>query len=250
MIELSLLAIFLVFVRVSAFIAFLPLFQGKQVPQLVKVGLALGLTLHWSVQVVPNITLGLLSFGASQWLIWGGLIIREAVLGAATGWLLGLVFTPIRMAGAFIAQEMGLTMATLTSSADGSNSNVVTEILDALVILTFLAMNGHHLFYYTIHSSLRTFPVAERWSLPTPNWFLNTITETIPTGVHLATPIAALLFTTSVSLLFIMRQTPQFNLFNFGMPVRLVIGFVLLIIFIPELIFNSSRIIQHWISVL
>ena len=60
------------------------------------------------------------------------MIAREATLGASMGWILGMVLVPVRIAGAYVAQEMGLTIATLTSSTGEGNSNVLSEILDAM----------------------------------------------------------------------------------------------------------------------
>ncbi len=247
MIELVLEATFLLFVRVSAFVAFLPLFGGTRVPRTVKVGLAVTLTTVWISQFVPGMTLAMSQYGERSWLLFAWMIGREATLGAAMGWLMGMVLIPIRISGAFIAQEMGLTIATLTSASGDGSSNVLSEILDALAVFMFLSFNGHHLFFRSFDASFRLFPVGHQWSSGNEEWVMRTIANTTGIGVHLAAPVVMLMFGTTVSLLFIMRQTPQFNLFNFGMPVRLLAGLLALFLFIPDLILRVPVLVERWL---
>lgn len=235
MIEPLITGLLLLFVRVSAFVAFLPLFGGTRLPATVKIGLAVALTLTWANFSMPSAAGG----SAFNAVLLAWLIGREATLGAGIGWLFGMVFIPMRIAGSFIAQEMGLTIATLTSSADNGSSNVLSEILDALAVLLFLSINGHHWFFRGMQHFLQVYPVGGNWSIPDQLKLSQWITSTPTLGLHLALPVAMLLLGTTLSLLFIMRQTPQFNLFNFGMPVRLLAGLLALALFLPDLIHHT-----------
>lgn len=239
-------AALLLFVRVSSFMAFLPLFSGTRVPRTVKVGLAVALTVAMVFRFVPGTSLQLSQQGETSWLLFGWRILRETALGAALGWLLGLVFIPIKIAGAFIAQEMGLTIATLTSATGDASSNVLSEVLDALAVLLFLSMNGHHLFIQSLARSLELFPIGSAWLLPEGLELASTISNVSTVGVHLAAPVTTLLLGTTVALLFMMRQTPQFNLFNFGMPVRLLVGMGALVLLIPDLITRITHLFERW----
>ncbi len=249
MIEPLIEAMLLLFVRISSFVAFMPLYGGGSIPRTVKVGLAVALTAFWSIRFAPSIAPTLADQGNSSWLMLTWMIGREATLGAAMGWILGLVLVPVRIAGAYIAQEMGLTIATLTSSTGEANSNVLSEILDALAVLVFLSVDAHHLFFRAAGASFRVFPVGTAWSLPKNSWITKSIADTPAIGLHMAAPVVMLLFGTTLGLLFIMRQTPQFNLFNFGMPVRLIAGLVALFLFIPDLIMYTTVMVQRWFSV-
>lgn len=239
-------ATLLLFVRVSSFVAFLPLFGMKRVPRTVKIGLAVTLTFVWAGAYVPQAALIFASQTKSNWVLYAWLISREATLGASIGWLLGMIFIPMRIAGSYIAQEMGLTIATLTSATGDASSNVLSEILDALTVLVFLAMNGHHLFFLGIHKSFEQFPLGNIWKSSHHEFILTSIAQTPAMGVHLAAPVAMLLMASTVALLFIMRQTPQFNLFNFGMPVRLLAGLGALVLFVPDLLFQFTNMLSRW----
>lgn len=120
MIEVAALATVLLLFRVAAFVAFLPPFFGRNVPQTVKVGLAVGLTLLWIPQQVaiaaPELawTVG----PEPRWGALGYLVIRETLFGIGLAWLLGLALVPVRIGGSYVAQEMGLTLGAITSSTD------------------------------------------------------------------------------------------------------------------------------------
>lgn len=241
-------ATFLLFVRVSAFVSFLPLFGGQSIPRTVKVGLATALTVVWAIHFVPAAATANVGSGQSSWALLAWLTCREATLGVSLGWLMGLILVPVRISGTFIAQEMGLTIATLTSSNGEASSNVLSEILDALAVLLFLSLNGHYFFFRGMHACFQVFPVGHTWILPDRSVIPQLIANVPMLGVQLAGPVVMLLFGTTLALLFVMRQTPQFNLFNFGMPARLLAGLVALFLFVPDLILKSSTIIQRWLT--
>lgn len=241
-------ATFLLFVRVSAFVGFLPLFGGQSIPRTVKVGLATAMTVVWAIHFVPSAATAIVQSPDHSWGLLAWLTCREATLGASLGWLMGLILVPIRISGSFIAQEMGLTIATLTSSHGEASSNVLSEILDALAVLLFLSLNGHYLFFRGMHVCFEVFPVGHSWVLPERSIIPQLIANVPMLGVQLAAPVVMLLFGTTLALLFVMRQTPQFNLFNFGMPARLLAGLAALFLFVPDLILQSSTIIQRWLT--
>lgn len=238
--------IFLLFMRIASFVAFLPLTGGNRLPKTVKIGLAVALTFLWLGQfALPASTL-FISSVTQDWFYFSWLVSREVLLGASSGWLLGLIFVPLRIAGSYISQEMGLTMATLTSASGDSNSNVISEVFDGLAVLAFFAMNGHHLFFYGLHLSLQRFPLGNVWNLSSHQAVLAHLSQVIHAGMKLAAPVALVLMATTVGLLFMMRQTPQFNLFNFGMPVRLLAGLIALVVLIPDVLFQFGYLIRLW----
>lgn len=246
----NVIAILLGFVRISMFLAFLPLFGGRPLPKTVKIGLAVSL----AGLFVTNLTSRSVSLGLAgdAWGLLAWLGVREATLGAGMGWLLGMLFVPGRIASAFIAQEMGLTIASLTSATDDGSSNVIAEVIDALVVLAFLSLHGHHLFFTVLRRSWDWFPIgtSSRTESPLPpsDWFCAKIIDTQALGISLAGPAIMVLLLTTVGILFVMRQAPQFNLFAFGMPVRLLVGLGLLVLLGPDVIDNSISLMQIWLG--
>ena len=128
--EAIVLASLLIFFRVSAFIAFLPPLNGQGVPSTVKIGLSVAITFLLANRYASSlgVWLDLSGSGAGAWLKLAFLGIRETALGAGLAWLFSLCLVPVRIAGAWIAQEMGLTLGGLSSPMDQQPSNVISTL--------------------------------------------------------------------------------------------------------------------------
>jgi flagellar biosynthetic protein FliR len=226
----------LVLFRNAAFVAFLPPVAGRTIPKTVKVGLAVALTLVFAPRFagVTAMQLQLSSTDAGVWLQIGWLAARETAVGASLAWLFGLCLVPGRIAGAYIAQEMGLTMAQLTSATDDQQSNVVSQGFEALGVLLFFGLNLHHAMFFMLGSSFSTRPILGRWSLPTWDTVMYSISKVEHQGFLIIAPIGILMFVLSITLLITMRTAPQFNFMTYGMTLRLIAGLGGLILFFPD----------------
>lgn len=239
-------ALLLTLLRVAAFVAFLPLFSGENVPSTVKIGLAISLTAIWGVKMTPITAVGLPLQSVDNWLLLAWLSMRETLFGAGLGWLLGMILVPIRIAGAYIVQEMGLTIATITSATETANSNIVSQLFEVLAVLLLLSLNMHHEFLRLFDTLLTTYPLGRPWMLPAHDWMIGTIVQTNTRGLALAAPVGIVLMITLVTTLVIMRQTPQFNLFSFGMPLRLLVGLAAMLLFLPDLVHGILCLFQDF----
>ncbi|MEQ9408613.1 MAG: flagellar biosynthetic protein FliR [Fuerstiella sp.] len=236
MLEALIIACGLVLMRCAAFVAFLPPVAGRTIPATVKIGLAVALTIVLAPRFAGATALELMVSisGPNSWLKLVWLAGRESMLGAALAWLFGLCLVPVRIAGAWIAQEMGLTMAQLTSATDDQQSNVVSQAFEALGVLLFFGMNLHHTMFLTLGSSLATRPVAAAWSMPTWDQVMYAVTRVEHQGFLIIAPIGILMFCVTVTLLVTMRTAPQFNFMTYGMTLRLVVGMGGLLLFFPD----------------
>ena len=274
MIDSTLTPIVLCFLRVSGFVAFLPPFGGRHLPHTVKIGLVVALTLFWipraGQQSRPTTTLASRhsttedagtsrradrakktsanGAGARSWVWWSWMTAREVTIGAALGWLLGTILIPIRIAGAYIAQEMGLSIATFTSSTDSSSTNVLATIFESFGIFFLYSMNLHHESLRLFDRLLDYYPLGGSWRLSEESeWVTSVLTSLPERGLVIAAPIAVVMFLVLLVLLFAMKQAPQFNLFTFGMPARLLAGVIALTILFPDILRN---IVIHYQRVL
>ncbi len=229
-------AFLLVLMRVAGFVVFLPPFSGSNVPNPVKVGLVTALTLLFSIKSVPQLALSLNQEVVGNWVLVAWLVARETLFGASLGWMLGLILVPIRIAGAYIVQEMGLTMAAVTSATENAESNVLSQILEICAILFIFGSNLDHQFIRLLDATFTAFPSGRAWTLPSQDWFISSLAQTSSLGLAIAAPVGIVLFAGLFATMIIMRQAPQFNLFSFGTPIRLVIGLVALIWFLPSIL--------------
>jgi len=234
--EAFILATLLIFFRVSAFVAFLPPLSGQGIPATVKIGLSVAITYLLAIKHAPvmALTLRLSDHGTGAWLELAFLGIRETALGAALAWLFSLCLVPVRIAGAWIAQEMGLTLGGLSSPMDQQPGNVISSMLEAFSIVMFFVLDLHHIMLYSLGKSFSLRPAAGAWAMPSWNTVVWSVTHAVDDGFLIVAPIGILLFIVSLTILITMRTAPQFNFMSYGMTLRLAGGLGGLILFLPE----------------
>ena len=237
MIDVMILATLLVLFRIGAFVAFLPPLNGQGMPSTVKIGLSVALTILLAPRYAPGIALamGTSSSASGAWVQLAFLTIRETALGAGLAWLFALCLVPVRIGGAWVAQEMGLTIGGLTSPMDQQPTNVVSQMLEALGVMLFFLLDLHHVMFWTLGQSFAIRPAASRWSMPSWETVLWSVTHSIDEGFLVVAPIGILLFVVSLTVLVTMRTAPQFNFMSYGMTLRLMAGLGGLVVFFPEL---------------
>jgi len=233
MIEILVVQWTLVFIRVAAFVAFLPPTSGRHVPRPVKVGLAMMLTLFFGAEQTACVD-PWLARAADQWLAFALLAIRETACGVALAMCLGLVLMPARMAGAYIAQEMGLSIAQLTGPGGEHQTSVIGALLETIAGLLFFSLNLHLAVVGFLAASFARFAPGQGTLDLSPGWWLQGVTDSIEAGLLIAAPVGIVLMLTLIGSLVLMRSVPQFNLMSIGMSVRLIAGLGALFVFGPE----------------
>lgn len=264
-----LLPVILCFFRVASFVTFLPPFGGQHVPNTVKVGLATALTLFWAPNIAFSEWVTAAPSAASEmnvepsnpdlqssadpsamrpWILWAWLGAREILFGASLGWLLGMVLIPFRVAGSWLGELMGISIASITSGADSTSGNVLAVLLEAIGVLLLFSLSIHHGFLLVFDRCWDTFKVGGLWTKETTPDMINLLTGLPEKGLVMAAPIALFMTVSTVVLLFAMKQAPQFNLFTFGMPFRLLAGLGSIILFFPDLMSAMTVHLQTFLN--
>jgi flagellar biosynthetic protein FliR len=227
----------LILARTASFIAVFPPWAGRGLPQTVKVGLAVALTVFWVTSLdAPSV--GAVPIG---WLdiALGGL--REAVVGAVLAQVVGLILVPPRIAGAYIAQEMGLTLGALSSPMDQTPTDAIAQIFDAITLCLFFVLNGHHFVLRILDASFRTAPCGTAW--PSVLWARCAIAAagSVEAGLAIAASVGVVMLGVTVWLALAARIAPQMHLFSWGMSIRILIGLSAIALYLPELLLAFSR---------
>lgn len=225
----------LALVRVATFIAVFPLFSGRNLPNTVKIGLAVILSGVWYIAGLPSTCVTPGPDGA-----WGSLFVwvmaatRETLLGGALAFGAGLFLLPMQFAGAFIGQEMGLSMGSQADPTGQGSSTVVNQIFFTLGMLLFFTFDLHHSLLRLLHLSFFTRPIGTEFTMPSAAMVLGGVSDTLSAGLLLSGPIVGGLFIGLVALMTIARTAQQLNMFTIGFPLRLAIGLIAAVVFLPE----------------
>ena len=221
----------LILARVSAFIGFFPLFAQRQLPAMVKAGLATALTVFWygSVPVPPQTGESLSTLSAVL------LMTQEVGIGLLLAITLGFLLLPARIAGSYIGQEIGLSMEPVTNTGS-EQSTMTASLFEAFAVLLFFGMNLHHFLILILHHSMNEL-AGKINLLRLPTEGLIAMVDQIPEyGLLILAPMGVISFVMVVGLFFLSKASPTLNLFSVGMPLRVGMGLFCLILFLPVIV--------------
>ncbi|MCR4942604.1 MAG: flagellar type III secretion system protein FliR [Campylobacter sp.] len=211
----------LLFARLSGLVVFFPFFSHNQVPLTVKTLLVLAFTIiFFPLAKVSTHEINFLVFE----------ILSELLLGLCAGLLINIIFTMLSFAGEQISMVMGFSMASVMDPTSGLNSPVISNILNFMAILTFLFFDGHHLLIQFYAASLDVLPLGDFYPREgVGTYTIKAVYYLYMFGFILAFPIIALSLLSDVIFGMLMKTMPQFNLLVIGYPIKIAIGFSILI---------------------
>lgn len=227
--EQQIFTFILILTRVSAFIAFFPLFAQRQLPTIVKAGLATGLTVFWYGSLPPEFYFA----GPIDIVTTVLLIGKETGIGFLLAVVLGFMFVPAKIAGAYVGQEVGLSLAAVTSPGSSDSSTLVTTIFETFAVLLFFGLNLHHFVIVFLHVSMTELAgKINLFDLPTELlvFATNALSEF---GGLIVGPVGIVMFVLTVGLALLNKAAPTLNLFSVGMSLRSGLGIFCMIIFMP-----------------
>ncbi|MEO1524845.1 MAG: flagellar biosynthetic protein FliR [Planctomycetota bacterium] len=242
----QLIVFMLVLTRVSVFVAVFPLFSRRQLPTLVKVGLSAALTVFWFSEVETQTAESL--HGANTWTAIL-LLAKEIVAGIVLGTAMATFFYPAKVAGAYVGQELGLSLASISDPGSQDSSTLVTRLFETFAILLFFSINLHHFLILALHYSFEQLNAGlSVTELPTES-LVTLLTRVCDYGLLITAPLMILLMLVSLILAFLNRAAPSLNLFSVGMSIRSGLGIFCLFLFSP-VIFGAMetylyRVQQH-----
>ena len=211
----------LLFARLSGLIVFFPFYSHNQIPMVVKTLLVFALCIvlfplsHAHEHAINFLFMEILS---------------EAMLGLCAGLLLNIVFAILQMAGEQISMIMGFSMASVLDPQTGTNSPVIANILNFIALLAFLMLDGHHLILQFYSTSLSAIPLGDFYPRNgVMSYALKLFGNLFMFGFVLSFPIIALSMLSVAIFGMLMKTMPQFNLLVIGYPIKVTIGFSVLI---------------------
>ncbi|MCD5322698.1 MULTISPECIES: flagellar biosynthetic protein FliR [Pontibacillus] len=216
----------LIFMRVTAFFVTLPLFSYRNMPTQHKIGFSafLALLMYFTIDV-PVILLD------ETFIL---LILKEALVGLLVGFIAYLILAAIQIAGGFIDFQMGFAIANVIDPQTGVQSPLIGQYLYTFTLLFLLAVNGHHLLIDGVFYSYEVIPMNQV-SIPfgegsIAEFVVFTFNKMFIVAFQMAMPVVGCLFLVDVALGIIARTVPQLNVFVVGLPLKIFVSFVVIII--------------------
>ncbi len=227
---------FMIYLRVIGVVAVMPIIGGKNVPARVKIGMAFFIAIiaypiiHNSMVAIPQ------AFTAYVFMC-----ITEILIGLAIGFVSALFMGMIYLTGQLIDTPMGFGMAHIFNPEMQFQAPLIGQYLYLLFALIFFVINGHHAFLHALFDSFQVIPLGEAVFSPELSiTAVNVFRSMFMIGFRMAFPVVASIFLVEVGLGIISRAVPQMNILVVGFPVRIGVGFIILIITIPFIIGASK----------
>jgi len=215
--------------RLTGLFAFFPFFSHMSIPNTAKASLVFFFALFFfPYATAPHVAFTLSSLALA--------LMSELLLGFIAGTFLLLVFGMLQMAGMQISFVMGFTMANVMDPQTQVSTPIVSQILTMIALVVFLAFNGHHLIILFINESLHVMPLGEFY--PSHNiwtYLLKATLNMFVFGFILSFPIVGMSLLADFVFGMLMKTMPQFNLLVVGFPIKIAVGFVVLIVTITSI---------------
>ncbi len=218
------------FIRIGACFMVAPAFGAVFIPARLRIVLAGAIALL----VAPLVTLpaGITPFSAAGVIV----TLQQVIIGVALGFALQVLFDAVAMGGQLLANSMGLSFAFNVDPMRGTGTPALGQLYALMVMLTFLALNGHLALIEVLVDGFRTLPIGATGLGNQAVWTLVGWGAQIFSGaLAVALPGITALMIVNLGFGVMSRAAPTLNLFAVGFPVSLVFGLVIVLAGLPAL---------------
>jgi flagellar biosynthetic protein FliR len=219
-------AFMLCFARIGTMVMLLPGLGELTVSPRVRLTLALVLTM-----VILPLHRSAYQLDLRAFLPVVQMMFQEILIGAVLGLLSRLTVSALQVAGVVVAQQMGLGFVTAVDPTQGQQGMIVGNFLAVLGITMIFATDLHHLVIAALNDSYIIFKPGEIPVLgDVANALSGTVAGAFRIGVQIAAPflVFGLLFNMGLGIL--SKLMPQMQVFFVGMPLSIMVGFLILIL--------------------
>lgn len=222
--------IVLLFLRVSALIFSSPIFGRNNIPQVAKLGLccALAYVFYKAVPLAEPLDYN------DDIIFFALLCIKELLFGLVLGYVVNLFMTLVFTAGQMIDMQMGFGMVNVFDVQSNLSIPVTGNLLNIMMLLIFFAVNGHHRLIELLYVTVQRVPVGSVvFSAALGTTALELFAKSFLLAVYVALPMIGAGLLTQFCLGVIIKAMPQMNAFSIGLPLEVVLGFIVLLMVLP-----------------
>ena len=233
-------AYFWPFIRISAFIAAMPVFTSSFITVRIRIVLAIALTIV-TVPIIPDVPqIDALSINGVL------LIVQQILIGVAMGGIFHMVFAAFTIGGQIIAMQMGLGFATMVDPINGAQAPVLSMFYILLVTLFFFLLDGHLAVIGLLIDSFQSMPIGTEGISQASMWNIVSWASKMFVGsVLVSLPAVTALLLINMSLGVIGRAAPQLNIFAVGFSITITAGFYVILASLPVVLTQFENITRQ-----
>ncbi|MDA8441521.1 MAG: flagellar biosynthetic protein FliR [Peptococcaceae bacterium] len=234
----------MVLFRWAGFVMLAPVFGAKTVPTYIKIGLAMAFT----VVVFPIVSHGYTP--PSNLIEYGMALVQETMVGLSIGFISQKILYVLQGAGQIIDLQMGLAIGSLLDPINGVASPLSGNFYTVVATLLLLATNAH---YYLIAAMVRSYSfIPLQGSIQINHslvdFAMQFVTGTFVESIQIALPIWGVLVITEIFLGFVSKALPQMNIFALSFPLKIILGFLLMIWVLSAFSVQVDNLVQDMLN--
>lgn len=220
------------FARLLGFFRMAPVFNRKEMPGMVKLGLILLLTIVLTGITKPDVTIIKDSFALS--------ILLNMVVGGLIGYVAQLILLAIDAGGDMVNMQMGLSSAMVLDPTTSSQVSIVGKCFQLLGLIIFIQLGGVYWLLNALVHSVEIFPLdatllplAELVNL---DYVIKLSSNVLYMGLQIASPILLATLGQDIILGVISKTAPQVNVFQLSFLFKPVLGAAIMVWILPMLV--------------
>jgi flagellar biosynthetic protein FliR len=239
-------AFLLTFARVGTMVMMMPGIGEMNMPTQVRLGIALILTAVLLPGHQAAYTIDLNSLGPVILMTF-----QEILIGAVLGMTARLAVSALQTAGSIVAQQMGLGFVTAVDPTQNQQGALVGNFLTVLGITLVFATNLHHMVIIALNDSYAIFAPGQMPLVgDVAKHITGVVTGAFRIGIQLSAPflVFGLLFNLGLGVL--SRLMPQMQVYFIGLPLSILLGFLLLVMVIGVMMGTFTGYLENVLGVL
>ena len=231
----------LVLFRVGGLVFTSPVFGRVTVPVRVKTGFTAAVSFLFFIVIPPALRIeynSLIGFAL--------LCASELLIGVVLAFATNVFFAINYIAGQLIDMQIGFGIVNVYDIQNNTQIPMVGNLTNLVMLIVFFSVDGHHRLIQIVNMTLLKLPVGNLVFRPEIGLVaLEVFAMSFALAVMVALPVIASGLIIEIAFGVLIRTVPQINMFVVGIPVKLFIGFVIMVIMIPAFVNFSGRIFDE-----
>lgn len=218
----------LILARMSGIFIASPIFGRRNIPAYFKIGFAFFMSLlvlmayKFSYQIPTNV------------LEFIGVVIKEFIVGLIIGFISYMIFSAILLGGQIIDTAVGFGMANVVDPMSEIQVPLLGNFLYMYMLVIFFITDAHHVLIRGIFYSYKLVPIGYPIFIEgVSKKFVDFFIQLFVIGIEISLPVMMSMLVVDIILAVLSRAVPQMNVFMVGMPLKIAIGLLVLVIVLP-----------------
>lgn len=232
----------LLVVRISGIFVAAPIFARSNFPALMKIGLSVTIAFI----LVPILGEGQI-FDVENFFSLILFSLNEFIIGIIIGFISFIYFSVLYLAGTTIDTQMGFGMVNVFDPQTNTQIPVMGNFYNNVFSMLFIVANGHHLLIRALVYSYNLLPVGFTISINIDgvNHITGIMTDMFIMAFKFGAPVLVAIFLSNILLGILARTMPQMNVFIVGLPLKIFVGMLTVIITLQFMIPFSNRLFDR-----